>query len=68
MFEAGDGFRGGGFGEANEFMQADTEGFHEAVGFDGGLRELLLAANSVLFRRHRCEAVNGGREAREIKN
>jgi hypothetical protein len=55
------------FGIVYALMQGDTAGFCELVGFCRGVWKAFVSVNSVLLLRHRRQAVNRSREAREIK-
>ena len=68
LFEIFGGAGGGFVGNVEKFAQGDIGGFGEPVGFDGGLREALLAVHNILFIRHRGQTIDGGRKAREVED
>ncbi len=68
LLELFDGTEGGVGGKMDSLTQGYTGGFGEPVGFDGGLREALLAVKGGLFFGHRGKAVDCGRETREVED
>ncbi len=68
LFDLFDDSKGGVGGKIDGLTQGNIGGFCEPVGFDGGLREALLAVKGGLFLGYWSKAVNGGREAREVED